>query len=260
MRPPHALTALAVLLAVAAPAQAQNIVDVAPATVAEQYLLAAANQDRAALGLAPLHRDPTLVRAALTHARTMAAHQTISHQFPGEPDLSARGAAAGVRFSAISENVGEAPSAVTMHDLWMHSPGHRANLLDSTADSVGISVVARGGQLYAVEDFARSVRAMTLNDQESAVAALLAGPRLQVEWSAATTSAARETCAMSTGYAGATRPWFVMRFTADSLTALPAELQTRIASGRYRQAAVGACSPAAASPFTGYTIAVLLYP
>ena len=99
----------------------------AAGTVAEQYLLAAANQERAALGLGVLHRDPLLAKAAAQHARAMAAHGTISHQFAGEPELSARGQSAGVRFSVISENVGEAPSAPVIHDMWMHSEGHRAN-------------------------------------------------------------------------------------------------------------------------------------
>jgi hypothetical protein len=64
---------------------------------------------------------------------------------------------------------------------------------------------------------------------------------------------------MDTGYAGPRKPWFVMRFTSDSLTQLPGELKSRIASGRYHQAAVGACAPHD-SPFTSYNIAVLLYP
>jgi len=73
-------------------------------------------------------------------------------------------------------------------------------------------------------------------------------------------SAARETCTMSTGYAGERRPWFVMRFTSDSLTQVPQELKTRVASGRYRQAAVGACASGKRSAFTSYNFAVLLYP
>ena len=231
------------------------------ATVAEQYLLSAANQERSARGLPLLHRDPQLARAAGQHARAMATHGTISHQFAGEPELTSRGANAGVAFSAISENVGEAPSAVTIHDLWMHSEHHRTNLLDPAVDSVGISVVNRGGELFAVEDFARTVRATSLEDQESAIAGLVARQgRVAVASAPAEVSAARATCAMSTGYAGTEKPWFVMRFTSDSLSQLPAELKSRIASGRYRQAAVGACPPTERSAFTSYNFAFLLYP
>ncbi len=49
-------------------------------SVAEQYLLAAANQERVARGLPQLHRDPQLARAAAQHARLMAEHGGISHQ------------------------------------------------------------------------------------------------------------------------------------------------------------------------------------
>jgi hypothetical protein len=246
-------------LAVSAGAIGQPVAE-ADATVAEQYLLSAANQERAALGLQQLHRDPLLALAALQHAHQMAAHAAISHQFPGEPELTARASTAGVRFSVVEENVGEAPSAVKIHDLWMHSAGHRANLLDPAIDTAGISVIERNGELYAVEDFAKAVRSFSLEEQESAIAALVTQPGLTVlANSPDSTAAARQTCAMSTGYAGARKPWFVMRFTSDSLAILPAELKTRIASGRFHQAAIGACT-SSTGPFTAYNLAVLLYP
>jgi hypothetical protein len=230
-------------------------------TIAEQYLLAAANQERAARGLPLLDRDPQLARAAAQHAQAMAAHASISHQFPGESELSSRGAAMGVAFSLISENVAEAPGAVQIHDMWMHSPGHRANLLDPEVDVVGIRVIARQGELYAVEDFAKLVPFNSLQQQESAIRSLIVKPgRITLTGSAGDISAARQTCAMASGYAGARKPWFVMRYTSSNLIQLPAELKTQLASGRYHQATVGACTGNSSSPFTGYSIAVLLYP
>ena len=229
-------------------------------SVAEQYLLAAANQERAARGLSQLHRDPQLARAAAGHASLMAAHGSISHQFAGEPALTERGANAGVPFSVIAENVAEAPSVVEIHDMWMQSEHHRENLLNPSIDSAGISVVARNGEFYAVEDFAKTTRSVSFTGQESAIAALVARPGLALINDSHTIADARATCSMSTGFAGARKPWFVMRFTSDSLTRLPDELNTRLASGRYHQAAVGACSGDGSSPFTSYNIAVLLYP
>lgn len=242
-------------------ATAQRPAGDAQTTVAEQYLLSAANQERAALGLQQLHRDPQLARAAGQHARVMAAHSTISHQFPGEAELSARASVAGAHFSVVSENVGEAPSAVKIHDMWMHSEKHRANLLDPAIDAAGISVISRNGELYAVEDFAKTVQTVSLEDQESSVAALVRQRgAMAIDLTPDTVSAARKTCAMSTGFAGARKPWFVMRFTSDSLGVLPEQLKTQIASGRFHQAAVGACADPAKGPFTSYNIAVLLYP
>lgn len=242
-------------------APAQRISSPDSPTVAEQYLLAAANQERAARGLPILQRDPQLAHAAAGHARVMAAHGSISHQFPGEPELTDRGASAGVLFSVIAENVAEAPSAVLIHEMWMHSKHHRDNLLDPSVNSIGISVIARGNELYAVEDFAKTVRAVSLEGQESAIASLVAqAGHVAIAHDRDTVSAARQTCAMETGYAGTTRPWFIMRFTSDSLTQLPDQLKTKMASGRFRQAAVGACTSTGQGPFTSYNIAVLLYP
>ena len=226
-------------------------------TVAEQYLLAAANEARANEGLPPVRLDPVLSEASALHAREMASHAAISHQFDGEPELATRGANAGAHFSLISENVGEAPSSVIIHDLWMHSPGHRANLLDPNVDSIGIAVVTRDNQLYAVEDFASTVKILTLNQQERTVASVIAQSGMPV---AETTEDARQTCTMSAGYAGSRQPWFIVRYTAASLNAIPSQLKSRLTSGKYHQAIVGACPATRKSSFTAYNIAVLLYP
>jgi uncharacterized protein YkwD len=253
---------LAIAMAMLPCALAQQPVNSAHVpTIAEQYLLVAANQERTARNLPLLQRDSNLARAAAQHAQVMAEHGSISHQFPGEPELSSRGAAMGVAFSLISENVAQAPSAVQIHDMWMHSEGHRANLLDPAVNVVGIRVIARAGELYAVEDFARTVPSVSLDQQESAIAALIAAPKhITLDRDAGNIAAARQTCAMSSGFAGTRKPWFVMRFTSSNLTQLPGELKTQLASGRYHQAVVGACTVSSSSSFASYNIAVLLYP
>lgn len=232
---------------------------------AEQYLLAAANRDRALHGLPALHLDPVLTQAALYHAREMAAHGDISHQFPGEPDLMVRGASAGAHFSLITENVAEAPESTMIHNLWMRSPGHRANLLDPEVDSIGVSVVVRGHEFYAVEDFANTVATLSFSDQESTIADLITKTGLQVVNGNSSSENisiedARKTCGMITGYIGQRKPWYILRFSTDKLDHLPEELQSRLSSGEYHQAIVGACADSDPSPFTGYNIAVLLYP
>src|SRR6202042_1394803 len=147
--------------------------------------------------------NPTLTEAARYHAREMAAHGDISHQFPGEPELSERGAKAGAHFSIITENVPEAPDASKLHDLWMHSPGHRANLLDPEVDSVGISIVYSNHEAFAVEDFANTVETLSLNEQESTVSTLLTQSGLKIaDSNIVSIEEARKTCTMSTGYAG----------------------------------------------------------
>jgi len=226
--------------------------------VAEQYLFSAANAERAQRGLPALHWDDALYQAASFHADAMAAHSTISHQFAGEPELSTRGATAGAHFSVISENVAMAATAVEIHDMWMNSPHHRENVLDTKVDRVAIRVVRRNGELYAVEDFAKSVASLSLDDQELRVASLLQRTSAVTVLTAA--EDARKTCALESGYVGPHKPWFVMRYTSSDLERVPGELQTRIASGRYHEAAVGACVPERQTPFTSYAIAVLLFP
>jgi hypothetical protein len=226
-------------------------------TVAEQYLLSAANAERVQRGLQPLRWDSALYVAANYHAHQMAERDSISHQYEGEPELSARGQEAGARFSVIAENVATAPSAIMIQDAWMKSPKHRENLLDPRVDSIGIRVVSRDGQLFAVEDFDRSVMQLSLVQQESAVGRVLQSVA-DVEIVPGS-GAARSTCAMDSGYAGDRRPWFVMRYTASDLSRIPEMLQQKLASGRYREAAVGACSAEGIQNFSAYSIAVMLY-
>jgi uncharacterized protein YkwD len=220
----------------------------------EHYLLDQVNRERAQIKLPPVHWDEALARAAQTHAAIMAEHRSISHQFSGEPELSIRGANAGAHFSFISENVAEGPSAAQLHTAWMNSTGHRENLLDAKVDAVGIAVIMRDHQLYAVQDFARTTRSLTLDQQEASVASLL--PNLDID---PDPGDARRTCARESGYRGPRQPAFIMRYTAASLDTLPSEIQPRLATGRYHHAAIGACTPEG-TPFTTYKIAILLYP
>ncbi len=158
----------------------------------------------------------------------------------------------------IAENVAEAWSAPEIHDAWMHSPDHRANLLDPRVNSVGISVMRRGSQLYAVEDFDRAVESLSFEAQENAIAALLrTESRLYL---LSNVEDARRTCEMETGYAGERKPWFVMRFTTASLDRLPEVLRERLATGKYHSAVVGACDARGTGAFTPYAIAVMLFP
>jgi hypothetical protein len=140
----------------------------------------------------------------------------------------------------------------------MRSPGHRANLLDPRVDSIGISVLRRGNELYAVQDFDRSVQRLSLDEQEEKVGHLLASMGAIDLLPAA--DDARRTCQMETGYAGERQPWFVMRYTAADLDRLPDALRERLASGHYHQAAVGACVARDTRNFSAFNIAILLYP
>jgi uncharacterized protein YkwD len=152
MHIPHRIAVLFALLILCSSASlAQQ-----KASDAERQLLNAINQERKAHGLPSLSLDDALANAARKHAQRMAEQGTISHQLPGEPSLSPRAKAAGAHFTWISENVDEGPNAATIHQSFLKSPQHRANILDTDMDSAGIGVVERNGQLFAVEDFSKA--------------------------------------------------------------------------------------------------------
>ena len=128
----------------------------APAARAERELLTYVNQARRAQRLPPLRWDESLAAAARYHAAVMAAHGWAQHGFDGEPSLSARAKQAGAHFSWLAENVTQGPTAEFIHSQFMHSASHLANILDRDMDSIGVGVVERGGQLFAVEDFSQA--------------------------------------------------------------------------------------------------------
>ncbi|MGA3334494.1 MAG: CAP domain-containing protein [Terracidiphilus sp.] len=225
-----------------------------------EQIFALANQARAQAGVGRLEWDPALAAAALQHCLRMAAEGPIAHRYGGEPDLSARAAQAGARFSVIEENVAVGMSAAAIHEEWMQSPGHRANLLSPEVDRVGVAVVAARGALYAVADYSRAVQQLSAAQVEARVAALIRVSGVAI---LRNPGVARATCAMDDGMpptAGGAMPRFVMRWQAGDLDQLPKALVDKLTSGNYRQAAVGSC-PAQVSEgsFTAYRVAVLLY-
>jgi len=123
---------------------------------AEHQLFIFVNQARRQQGSSALRWNEALATAARRHAAIMSEHGTAQHVFPGELDLSPRVKLAGGRFSSLSENVTQGPTAEFIHGQFMHSPPHRANILDTDMDSIGIGVVEKNGQLFAVEDFSHA--------------------------------------------------------------------------------------------------------
>jgi len=243
----------AFLLAIACAANAQS----PPISHQEQNLFAATNRARADQGLAPLRWDDALAAAANTHAEWIVQNSQLSHQYSGEPGLAARAAQAGAHFQAVAENIAMGASTAQIQNEWMKSPPHRANILDPNLNAVGFAVLERGGNLYAVADFARSVAALTPEQAEAAVEKLLVAQNVKI---ASSHLDARQTCEMAHGTAGGSSPLFVMRWQNSDLSQLPPVLEKEIGTGHYQTAAVGACSSAhAESAFTTYRIAVLLY-
>ena len=213
------------------------------------------NQERTEQSLPALHWEDALFKAARRHALLMLNLNSIEHQLPGEPKLEDRLAAAGARFSYIAENIAVGGSPVTIHNGWMHSPGHRKNILNPRVTSVGIAAVRGNGGLYAVEDFSESFANLSLEQQEKQVTSLLAAKGLRVTGSS---EDARKSCNSNAGMRGS-RSWSVFRFETPDLSVLPPELDKKLRGQAYQNVAVGACGTGEAAGFSRYRIAVIFY-
>jgi uncharacterized protein YkwD len=145
--------------------------DALPISVTSATLSAATaclvNQERAHHGLAPLVVNVRLARAAGGHARDMVAHDYFSHDTAGGGDFASRIRKAGYRGVTLGEDLawgsGTLGTAHAIVDAWMHSPGHRANILNRHYREMGVGVAigvpggagGLGGATYAVDFGAR---------------------------------------------------------------------------------------------------------
>ncbi len=114
----------------------------------EGTILALVNQARASSGLGPLALNGSLSAVSTAWANQMAANGTMTHnpsystQIPGG-------------WSKAAENVAQGyGSQSAVHQGWMNSAGHRANILGDFTD-IGISFISAGGTTWAVQNFAK---------------------------------------------------------------------------------------------------------
>jgi hypothetical protein len=143
-------------------------------------LLDLVNRERAGARLPPLAWDAGLACAARTHALAMAAAHELSHQLRHEPSIPARlTAATALRMDAEGENVALDVTLEGAHDSLMHSPPHRANILDAHFNYAGFAVVWDRRQLWVVEDFAHAMRNYSADDAEDRVARAIDSNREQ---------------------------------------------------------------------------------
>jgi hypothetical protein len=59
----------------------------------------------------------------------------------------------GWNWHALGENVATGPGVKAVHKKFMKSSGHRANILSSKYDKVGVGIVVRKGKLWVTELF-----------------------------------------------------------------------------------------------------------
>jgi len=112
----------------------------------ESQFIAKMNAAREANGLAPYTVASDLTSIAREHSNAMASQGRLYHN----PNLTSQVQ----NWQAVGENVGDGPTVDDIHSAFMHSPEHRANILDHDYTQVGVGVtVDSSGQIWVTEDF-----------------------------------------------------------------------------------------------------------
>jgi uncharacterized protein YkwD len=149
------------------PTQANHRVVARPAATSSSPAVAASslerrafdliNVERAKYRLAPLVWDGELCRMARLHSEKMARLNFFDHDGP-DGNLPARAQASGVMWRSLAENIAlnqgyDDPVSLAV-DQWMHSPGHRANILRGIFTHSGVGIArAADGRIYITQVF-----------------------------------------------------------------------------------------------------------
>jgi uncharacterized protein YkwD len=142
-----------------------------PDDAVEQNMFRLLNQERVRRGIPALKWNEQLQQAARKHSELLAQKKRLSHRFPDEPELMPRLAVAGLHLTAAAENLAYATDPDELHPGLMHSPGHRANILSTRYDEVGIGVIRIDNKFFATQDFANVIHQASTSQSEKRFAA-----------------------------------------------------------------------------------------
>jgi uncharacterized YkwD family protein len=121
----------------------------------ESEVVTLVNQERAKLGLAPLKANSDLSNVARTKSKDMATNNYFSHTSPtyGSPfDMMKK---FGITYTSAGENIAMGqPTAASVMEDWMNSPGHKANILSKNFTEIGIGIATdSNGSIYWTQQF-----------------------------------------------------------------------------------------------------------
>ena len=112
----------------------------------EAGFVARLNGLRASRGLRPLGVDGNLANMARGWSSQMASRGGISHN----PNMASQ---APGNWARLGENVGMGPNVDSLHNAFVASPSHYANMVNGYYDSVGVGVVQSGGTMFVTFNF-----------------------------------------------------------------------------------------------------------
>jgi len=236
---------------------------------AESDLLKLANQSRELAGALPLRMEESLSDAARQHARQMVANDRLEHQYSGEPALLQRIAeGSSLRMDRAGENLALASCAPGAHEVLMHSPLHRQNLIDSGFNVAGFAAIWK---LYVVQDFAHEVPSYSPHESDKLVGQSIDAIRQQAGLSELTQMTPSKLDEAACSLSNQNRPNAhllataydnrkIVTYTQGRPQVLPAAAQRMLRDPMLSHFAVGACYARNAAYPTGiYWIAILLY-
>lgn len=128
----------------------------------EKALFDLVNEERKKEKLPPLVLNATLTKVARQHTLNMAKHEKMAHVLD-EKGSAKRVSEAGYDYMSVRENLAAAegkpddppPTPAEIHEMWMKSKGHRANILEVKVTEVGISMLqSKKGTWFATQVFA----------------------------------------------------------------------------------------------------------
>jgi uncharacterized protein YkwD len=235
----------------------------------EKQLFDLVNREREKAGVSRLEWSNKLAEAALAHSKLLNEHQDLSHQFAGEPSLQERVGFTGLRFNSVAENVAEAPEVQVAHEGLMHSPGHRANILNRDYNAIGISIVRHGSQLFVTQDFAHVLASYTEKQfQDEMVSSINRArrtgklPPLDIVNDRRLHKAAcnqdMNTDKMIQGLPGATR---LVVFSQSEPGSFPSDLRKAISDSKLHRMNVGVCLQSGGkNGFSHFWVVAAFYP
>jgi hypothetical protein len=218
-------------------------------SAAEKQLFDLLNQERIRTGESPLEWNASATTAARAHARLLADHGEMSHEFVGEPVLLHRLEEAAIRFNSAGENIACADDPEEAHLALMNSPGHRANILNHEYTAVGIGVVEHENRLYVTQDFVRLVpvysedeflqafsKALNAARHKKGLAFLLPRRSAVLHSAACSTHGDAQALPVNLGFAGE-----IVVFSLSEPEKLPPQLLDRALLSRFHQMNIGVC-------------------
>lgn len=136
-----------------------NIPEVSNYRTLEREIIRLVNQERQNQGLPALTEDWEISRVARFKSQDMIDNNYFSHNSPiyGTPFQMLK--SFGIRYTSAGENIAYGQrTAQQVMNTWMASSGHRANILNSNYNKIGVGVARdpKSGQLYFTQIFVRS--------------------------------------------------------------------------------------------------------